>query len=1320
MKRFTLIATVLFLGTALTALAAENIRTMAAPEEAQGIVALKKAKAAIDEQEKIRNDRAAEIKRDIARSEAEIRDSKLRIDAEQQNIEARIRHMKLEAPQVANVPVAAPQQQPVEQSLKKGPYMGSKEWRLDKVEAFYGKSMDELAKIGTQTFTYDSEGNVIKRETNITNVENYLGVDPRIIPANALVRMTDLYDGSNNESTVAYLDSKTMQWVEVNVSRYIYQDGNLVTSLEMHVDTLGAQIIESKTESEFDGQGRATSTIHYRRNHYEDTVTHTAYFKLDPNSRTTYEYAADGMTTSISSYWEGDSLGWVYSSKAITGTDSEGFYCTERYYYSDTTWYPNYKSAYKEVGPDAEGLTTNYRRNWYYDSSLQMWIFSDQSVFIYKDYRNLESQTWYYSDNLQALYLSQRHGDVYQGDTMYIGYWSMNYQEPRTAAELADQQPYSGRKEEHFTDEESGRTKTYINYTYQNGQWVPTDKSEYEYTLVTDSTSSYGGEYSQDWQTSLQAYYQWVAADNAWKETSKRINMFDAYGSDTLMLVYENDLLTGKTICQYKYFKDEEGYWKQCTLWEEYAYNQYDDKLIGQSKNEYDYDENGYQIMNASYSWGDDAWRGYYKSETLCDAQGRDTLTIAYEWDGERNVWYPYAKTHQVYNEEGETICYETFNGRYADGQTTWKGNYATYTTRNQNGDVTETISYNEWNTEYDTWWMGNRQAWAYDEQGILTEYASYSWNYETRSWKGMSREAYTFNDQKKKTSYTIYVWGETSNDWTPTYKYEYTYTESGLDKDNYQYMWSEGSHEWIPISRHVVTMEGGKFVSYLNSSYIAEMIPAEWRDYERGDYTYKADTVTLTVSSPDYMDVGWVASSKKIYVTDAYGNLLLDENYSWSDWDSTWVGNYKNETVFDPTTNISAQTSYNWDESSRSWVGYEKEESSYDEKGRLTMDASYTWDSSIPGWRGYSKDEYRFDEYDNTIYQASYYWDYSQNNWRGSSRYEYVYDSEGGQLGYTFYSWDSSKSDWRGYSRSYSESNDTLDYYEYYQWDYDNWSWKGTRKSEVHRDRFGNTIYYAYYYDWQDGDWVGDRKGSYLYDDYDRVVYSEQYDWDSDHKNWRGSDKKEYAYADNTSYTTSMRASYIWDEAAWCWIGDYKEVFEYDADGKRIMTTEYEWDKAAADWYGTSKYSQQTTSTAEMFRDVTTNWVWDATAKDWKLDTRVTLEEHFMPNTSLTSYELDIMEKYRNNAWSIAHILKTVYTYSPTAGIETVKTATWKVMAGEGQIKVEGENEQTAIRIHSLSGQQIATARGRIDINVPAGIYLVSVDGETLKVSVR
>jgi len=1318
MKRFTLIATAMFLGTALTAFAAENVRTMVASEEAPGIVALKQAKAALDEQEKIRNDRAAEAQRNIARGNAEMKSSKLRIEAEQQNTEARIRHMKLETPQVTNTPVAAPQQKQAEQPRMKGPYTGSSEWRLDKIDAFYGKSMDELAKIGTQTLTYDEEGNLIKRETNITNVDNYLGMDPRIIPANALVRMIDRQDADGYESSVAYLDSKTMTWVEVSVSKYIYQNGNLITSLEMNTDTLGTQIIESKTESEFDGQGRPISTVSYQRNRYEDTLTNTVYFKLDPTSRTDYEYASDGMVTAISSKWNGDSQGWIYFDKLISGTDSEGFYCTERYYYNDSTWYPNYKSANKDVGPDAEGITTNYYKSWSYDRAAQKWVFSNQRVFFSKNYHSLESQIWYYSDSLQSLYLSERAGDIYQGDTLYIGYWRLNYQEPLTAAELADQKPYYGQKEEQFSDDETGRTKSHICYTYRDGEWIPTEKTEYEYTLVTDSTSHYAGEYSQYWQVSLQTSYQWSVADNAWKEARKRLYNFDAYGSDTLSEVYTNEILTEKYVRKYKYFKDEEGYYKQLTLSEDYTYNQYDNKLIGQSKNEYDYDENGYQILSAAYRWSENDWQGYYKNDELRNAQGLDTLVVSYNWDDERKTWYPYSKTHYAYDEDGETTCTESFSGRYIEGQTIWNGNYATYIIKNSLGQIVETISYSGWDTDHNTWWMGDRQTWAYDERGIVTESGSYTWSNETQSWNGVNRESYTYNAQKQRTNYTIYSWG--TDDWVPSQKTDYTYAESGLDKDIYQYMWSVEGSEWIPISRHVVTEEGGKFVSYINSSYVAEMIPPEWRDYEKGEYTYKADTMTLTVFTPGYMDESWIAQSKKISVRDAWGNLALEESYNWNSWDSLWIGNNKNEYLFDPTTNYTVRTSYSWDYDTNEWVGEEKEEYAVDEQGRLTLDATYAWDYTSSSWRGYSKEEYRYDVYGNSVYQASYYWDYDKNDWRGSGRYEYVYDAEGMQLGYSSYSWDNTRFEWRGNYKSYYESNDTLSINESYDWDSDNWCWKGTRKSENRYDSFGNTVYYAYYYDWQDGDWVGDRKGSYRYDEQDRQLSAEQYQWDSNHKDWRGTYKREFAYADDDSYTNSMRASYDWDEERWCWIGNYKEEYEYDADGNRILTVEYGWDKASSTWYGKLKYSSQSTYTEGVYRDVTTHWAWDATTQEWKLDTRVTTEEHFMPNTSLTSYELTIQEKYRNNAWSVSHILKTVYTYSPTTGIEAVKTATWKVMAGEGLIKVEGENEQTSIRIHSLSGQQVGTAHGRIDINVPAGIYLVTVDGETLKVSVR
>lgn len=100
----------------------------------------------------------------------------------------------------------------------------------------------------------------------------------------------------------------------------------------------------------------------------------------------------------------------------------------------------------------------------------------------------------------------------------------------------------------------------------------------------------------------------------------------------------------------------------------------------------------------------------------------------------------------------------------------------------------------------------------------------------------------------------------------------------------------------------------------------------------------------------------------------------------------------------------------------------------------------------------------------------------------------------------------------------------------------------------------------------------------------------------------------------------------------------------------------------------------------------------------------------------SYTVYQIKFFENENQGGSGTVCIRKLDSFDENPSGVEGVEKATAKVYGGQGEIRVEGVAGQFAV--YSYSGALVAT--GSEVVSVPAGMYIVLVDGVATKVVVR
>lgn len=138
------------------------------------------------------------------------------------------------------------------------------------------------------------------------------------------------------------------------------------------------------------------------------------------------------------------------------------------------------------------------------------------------------------------------------------------------------------------------------------------------------------------------------------------------------------------------------------TMYTTYSWNQYDECWYGDTKELWEYTEDGIQIANESYYYdsNDGIWKGQDKSRWLEDSLGNNILSEYYDWDDDLNEWYGLGKYEHAYDEEGNTIMTASYH--WDRELKTWVGMYKEEDSKSADG--TESYTNYTWDYESSSW----------------------------------------------------------------------------------------------------------------------------------------------------------------------------------------------------------------------------------------------------------------------------------------------------------------------------------------------------------------------------------------------------------------------------------------------------------------------------------------------------------------------------------------------------------------------------------------------------------------------------------------
>ena len=1167
------------------------------------------------------------------------------------------------------------------------PFQAFGDLQLKGNDIFYTKA-GVTQKIGESVYTYDADGKCIRSEQTIRNADGIIAENSDYgitIPVDAILKNVSVNTEDLIADTTYFIDPVSGQKHIIELRREEYYNGELISCISWGLDEYGNVREWNRTESVLDSQGRPLEVIHWSSYYTVDPVTGKESYVLKPGRKYEYEYRADGLVTRTASYMRYDDNGdngvWVYNEKRTKGINSDGEECYEYMWFSEggNRWYGGDKYTFSTS--ETSSGSESFRTNWSWSYSNQDWYLSGKSFNQYNNRGNMVySEEYYYDDDKQVFYLSEKHGWEYQGDTLEIGRWNIYY----SIDESGKPVPYYGEKSEYmdYTWEELGLSasdfqyytcprKYDINYTLSisdNGStnWVPQNKREYKHVVlslvdrtspvifVSDRKESYWNSYNQEWSVTEYRY------------------KYNEYGDEIQTDIYKDGALTERNIHEYEYRTIVDYEWgysstDQYTIREEYWRTGHEGELVCWELKEYKYDDEGRQIFNSYRNFWDfnlGTWQNGSREEHGYDETGHDTLCVSYSWDPEKKAWAGDYKELKYSDGSGKEI-HASFNGGLDDNNNTvWIPSSYSERVADESGNTVCQIEYSEWDEETGSWSYGEKRL---DETkttatGEQTCYSVYRWS--SGEWIGDSRCQDEYDKDGRLLEHLEYGY---STDWYVSCKTVYTYTSSGQEKDILTYRLDEDSQEFYLAEKSLATFTGDRITEYADSAYQIIDYDFEtetnvwgWVPSSRRLLTYDDETgaveVLYSVWSP--YDEAWRDRSKEIQRLDSKGRIVYTESYAY-DYDyytgqMAWIGQNKEEYGYGPNGNVVMRAMYSWYGYESRWAGHYKSENDFDPvSGKHTLSATYSWDDDRQDWRGDSeKREWAFDSNGRQIMSATYYWDDDKWTWVGSSKQAYEYNDDGQTSAVITYK-PTSAGEWALYEKEVNYSSDNIYYYETYSWDAE--------------------------------------KGA-----------------------WRGKEKRDHGHKSDDHY--EMSASYEWNEAEWCWDGTEKYEQNYSDDAVEIIR--YKWSRSSRNWVKDSKTYDEYESDGNYYKETVTKSNWNQSQSRWELDSRNTLLQMSRSDNNI-DYQLLTNERYDGTTWSEQFNVRMTFNYATLTKVENNAAVDLDINVYEGVISVSA-NAGSVIRIVALSGSAVASGVGSVSASVAPGTYLIVVDGKAVKVQVR
>ena len=335
------------------------------------------------------------------------------------------------------------------------------------------------------------------------------------------------------------------------------------------------------------------------------------------------------------------------------------------------------------------------------------------------------------------------------------------------------------------------------------------------------------------------------------------------------------------------------------------------------------------------------------------------------------------------------------------------------------------------------------------------------------------------------------------------------------------------------------------------------------------------------------------------------------------------------------------------------------------------------------------------------------------------STYYEYNHKNEF-MFSYRFRNWNQTDNTWKSITKDtviHNENGVTAETWS--KWDYNTGEWLETDKEEtIYNDTTLTRTWIKTKLDTKTGTWTNVSKTFEQRNTYDEVILSETYEWDNTLNCWIGLEKSEVEH--DARGNELLKADYEWDSSTLSWKGISRTETQYDSKYNTRIRTIYSWDNESDSWIKDKQIndigSSSNTGTTITIAYVSTQSLWNSTDSLWHPDMRETKTLTIDQNIEF----LLTNEKYNSaqNKWEPCYSAKDIYVYSDDTQVSSI-IADAQIYVSDGTIYVDARQD-SLITISSVSGGTIASGTGSVSTWVTPGIYLITVNGKTIKTVVR
>lgn len=230
------------------------------------------------------------------------------------------------------------------------------------------------------------------------------------------------------------------------------------------------------------------------------------------------------------------------------------------------------------------------------------------------------------------------------------------------------------------------------------------------------------------------------------------------------------------------------------------------------------------------------------------------------EWDNDTQDWLTDYKTEFIYNSDNDPV--ESISSGWNLDTENWDLEEKYVYSYNSDGYINQEIVL-PYDSSTSTWINGmNKDSFAYDTDGHLTEHISYNSVIDSDPWLKINKDLYTYDSDGNLLEDSEYSWHKASNSWMPNgEKKMYTYDSNGNISEYIKYQCWVDSGQWVPKER--------KLHTFNQSENISETIQYEWNtgigNWKEGEkytfaYNAKGDPDYYVVFDSDSVTGSWIS----------------------------------------------------------------------------------------------------------------------------------------------------------------------------------------------------------------------------------------------------------------------------------------------------------------------------------------------------------------------------------------------------------------------------------------------------------------------------